>query len=88
MTVIFQESIWELHVKISISLILCYVYESVESDLTNVGCDNSILICVPIHVMLALNDSKLQSIIHSRSEFVQPHLCHHMIHYFSWTRAW
>lgn len=76
MTVIFQESIWELHVKISISLILCRVYESVESDLTNVGCDNSILICKPIHVILALNDSKLQSTIHSRSEFVQPHLCH------------
>lgn len=76
MTVIFQEGIWELHVKISISLILCYVYESVESDLTNVGCDNSILICVPIHVILALNDSKLQSTIHSHSEFVQPHLCH------------
>lgn len=76
MTVIFQESIWELHVKISISLTLCYVYESVESDLTNVGCDNSILICVPIHVILALNDSELQSTIHSHSEFVQPRLCH------------
>lgn len=40
------------------------------------GCDNSILICLPIHVILALNDSKSQSTIHSRSEFVQPHLCH------------
>lgn len=40
------------------------------------GCDNSILICLPIHVILALNDSKLQSTIHSHSEFVQPHLCH------------
>lgn len=76
MTVIFQESIWELHVKISIILILCYIYESVESDLTNVGCDNSILLRVPIHVILALNDSELQSTIHSHSEFVQPHLCH------------
>lgn len=47
-----------------------------ESDLTYVGCENSILICVPIPVMLALNHTKLQSRIHSRSEFIHPHLYH------------
>lgn len=76
MTIIFQGSNWERHIKISLSIILCQIYESVESDLTHVGCDKSILIGVPIHMILALNHTKLQNTIHSHSKFVQPHLCH------------
>lgn len=58
MAIILRVSGWELHANTSISIILCHVYESVEPDLTDVGCDESILIRVPIHMVLALNHAK------------------------------